>query len=181
MLNADLADTPLASEWPDIAAGCDSLADRLREAVAGFIPPAERARAFAAIDQALAGSDQESGTLDREQIAAGILFAVYGDTSHAPEIRLIAAAALKRFGRDGRSYQAMGDEFGVTRACVHAHSRRIEKRTGIKCRSDKGAQARAISADRATGRRRAGAAAGGILRQSRSGRGLFSVFRLRGV
>lgn len=178
MLNADLADTALASFMPDIAAECDSLADQLREALARHIPPAQQSAAFRALDAALENAGAAVGSADREQIAHGILHAVYGDTSHEPAIRIIAAAALKRFGRDGRSFQAIGDEFGVTRACVQAHSERIERRTGIKCRSDKNAAARETSRRNATGRKRT--ATGGIIRDSGLRR-LLGSFRLRGV
>lgn len=177
MLNTDLASSPLASEWPDMADACDSLADRLRDALLPFIPAHLRAGAFSALD-GVVGDDEHGGTLDREQIAHGLMHAVYGDTSLAPEIRMIAAAALKRFGKDGRSYQQMGDEFGVTRACIHAHSRRIERNTGLKCRADKSENARRISTEKASGRQRSGTRASGILRQPR---GIFSFLRLRGV
>ena len=172
MLSRCLSETPLASFEPDMA-GLDTLGDRLREALAPFIPRTQQAAAFAALDAALEENEKAGGAPDREQIADGLLQAIYGDTSLAPEIRMIAAAARKRFGKDGRSYQAMGDEFGVTRACIHAHSRRIE-RTGIKCRSDKDADARQTSTAKAMGRRRS-APASGVLRSSR-GRRLFSFF-----
>ena len=155
MRDRDLADSSLASCHPDIADGIDSLADKLREALAPFIPAPDRPRAFAAVTTLLAGVPEPGLHLDREQIAHAILRAVYGDTSHEPSVRIIAAAALKRFGKDPRSYQAMGDEFGVTRACVQAHSRRIERRTGIKCRADKQESARRKSAARARARQRA--------------------------
>lgn len=177
----DLAESSLASCRPDIEGGCDSLSDLLREAIAIHIPSSEKARVFAAIDDVLENAGALVSAEDREQIAHGILHAVYGDTRHEPEIRVIAAAALKRFGRDGRSYQAIGDEFGVTRACVHAHSRRIERRTHIKCRSDKDDDARRTSAEKATGRQRSGPRAGGILRGGTGLRGIFGVFKLRGV
>lgn len=181
MLTHDLADSSLASEWPDIAGHCDTLSDRLREFLAPYIPREKHAGTFARLDDLLEDAGVQTSTADREQIAMGILTAIYGDTSHAPEIRIIAAAALKRFGRDGRSYQAMGDEFGVTRACIHAHSRRIERRTGIKCRSDKKESAREKSAQKASGRRRERPPTSGTLREPRGMRGLFGIFKLRGV
>jgi hypothetical protein len=182
MFNADLADTPLASYRPDIAGELDSLGDVLREALAPFVSAEKSAAAFARLDAVLEQSGATIGSEDREQIAMGILRAIYGDTSHAPEIRIIAAAALKRFGKDGRSYQAMGDEFGVTRACIHAHSRRIERRTGIKCRSDKQDSARLKSTEKATVRERTGARTSGVLRGGQRGLGgVFTIFKLRGV
>ena len=181
MFNADLADTPLASYRPDIAGELDSLGDLLREALAPFIPTASHAGAFSRLDAVLEKSGATIGSEDREQIAMGILRAIYSDTSHAPEIRIIATAALKRFGKDPRSYQMMGDEFGVTRACIHAHSRRIERNTGIKCRADKQDSARKKSTEKATGRTRTGVKASGLLRDGRGLPGIFTIFRLRGV
>ncbi len=178
MIHADLADTPLASETPDFAAAVDSIADRLREAISPFIKRPDQRAAFAALDAALDECGETFGEQDRDRIVIETLRAIYGDTRHAADIRIIASAAMKRFGKDGRSYQAMGDEFGVTRACVQAHSRRIERRTGIKCRADKKASARAKSAASASGRRRSRTPAAGVAPKKKTG-GIFSLLRLR--
>lgn len=176
MLTADLADTPLASFMPDIAGDCDTLADRMREALAPYGPREKHAAAFAALDRVLDGADGLSES-DRKQIVVEAFRAAYRDTSHEPSVRIIAAAALKRMGKDGRSYQGQADEFGVTRACLHAHSRRIEKKTGLKCRADKPDAQRRGSAESARTRLRPERApTSGILRRPR---GLFAMFRLQ--
>ena len=180
MLHADLADTPLASFEPDIAAEVDSPGSRLREVLASFIPSLQQSAAFAALDEILEEFGVTAAAFDRGQVAVEIVRAIYRDTSHETNVRYIAAAALKRMGKDGRSYQAIGDEFGVTRACIHDHSRRIEDNTGLKCRSDKKASARAKSVKSASGRKRVRTA--GVVRGKRGLFGnIFGCFRLRGV
>jgi len=172
MLTGDLADSNLASEWPDMAAGIDSPADQLRELVAPFLPATVRSRIFAAIDALLEESGSGAKEIGREQIVVETLRSTYGDTRFAGEIRMMAKAALIRLGKAGESYQYAGDEFAVTRACVHAHSRRIEEETGIPARRDKSAGARAKSKAAATGRRLetipAAAPTAGVLRNKRS-------------
>lgn len=153
MLHADLADTSLASEWPDISAACDSLADRLAEALAPFIARDQRPAALAALQRVLAAEASTPDT-ERETIVVETLRAVYGDTRHAAEIRLIAQSALITISRNGQSYQAVADEFAVTRACPHNHARRIEEATGIKPRRAKSELARQKSVAAATGRHR---------------------------
>ena len=49
VLKSDFADSSLASEWPDIAGHCDTLADLLREAVAPFILRESQPAAFRAL------------------------------------------------------------------------------------------------------------------------------------
>jgi hypothetical protein len=91
---------------------------------------------------------------EREQIVVATIEAVYGDTRHKEEVRLIAAAALATLNRLPVSYQTIGDEFAMTRACPHLHSRRFEQKTGIRPLRAKKDQARATSKARATGRKR---------------------------
>lgn len=159
MRSSDLADSPLASYRPDFAAECDSLADRLREAVAPFVALAQRVKAFAAMDEVLEQSDLDTGPGDKAQSLHGIfkfLRVVYGDTRLPSDIRRQACAAA--IGANDpffdESYQHYADKFCVTRASIHADAREVQKRFGLRARRDKSDGARAKSRDRASGLRR---------------------------
>jgi hypothetical protein len=151
MRSGDLASSSLASEWPDIADACDSLADRLREALAPFIPRPQQPPAFAAVDAVLRAVESRDGSasISPAQLAFETRRAIYQDTRLCAEARLQAAAdgiaAQDPFF--GRPYQWYADQFGITRACVQARSRKTQRALGgLRARRDKSDAARAKSA-----------------------------------
>lgn len=168
MLQADLADSALASEWPDMADACDTPADHLREALARFIPQHLQPAAFSAIDAVCSKTDLAGGAADRIQIERETLRKVFGDTRLAEDIRMqaLSAAIASNDPLFGRAYQHYADDFAVTRACVHAKSRDVQKKFGLRARRDKKDDAREKSKANATGPRgeRAPAKTSGILR-----------------
>lgn len=181
MRNCDLADSPRASFRHDPAQTADSLPDIARELVSSLRAPLpttfeERTDQFCAIlEEAIEAKDPEAvssrvTTAERSLIVYETLMAVYGDTRHSADVRMIAAAAMATMDRAPVSYAAIGDEFGQTRACPHLHARRFENRTGIRPRRAKDDEARATSKDRATGRKR-----GDGPRQHR-GSNVFAIF-----
>lgn len=179
MLHADLPDTPLASYHPDIAREVDSVSDLLREAVAPFIPAPQRAAAFRAIDRVLAGADLDdahAGHDGKMSIVFETLRAIYGDTRLPADVRRKAVAAA--IGANDpffpESYQHYADQFGVTRACVQANARDVQKRLHVRARRDKSDQARAKSQARATGPRVASIPASGVQRKTL--RSVFAFF-----
>lgn len=136
-----------------MAAG-DTLLDVFREIISTPFPGSFKERTEQQYDLLMKelkdhGSEIETpqplAASERETIVFETLKAVYGDTRHKEEIRLIAAAALATMNRLPHSYQGIGDEFAVTRACPHLHARRFEGRTGIRPRRAKDDDARAIS------------------------------------
>jgi hypothetical protein len=151
MRAGDLAKSPLASEWPDIADACDSLSDLLREAVAPFIPRPQQPRAFAALDAVLKEAETRDGraSISPAQLAFETRRAIYQDTRLSIEARLQAAAdgiaAQDPFFE--KPYQWYADKFGITRACVQARSRKTQRALGgLRARRDKSDSARAKSA-----------------------------------
>lgn len=179
MHSSDLADSPLASEWPDIAEACDKPADLLREALAPFIPRHFHGPAFSAIDAVCARADFAGGAVDRMQIERETLRKVFGDTRLADEVRMTALSAAIASGDPlfGRSYQYYADQMGgVTRACLQAKAREVQKKFGLRAGRDKKDSARAKSKENATGPRadRPPAKTSGILRGGR--RRMWSFF-----
>lgn len=179
MRHADLPDTPLASYKPDIAREVDTVADQLREAVAPFIAAPQRPAAFRAIDAVLAGADLDSEQAARAgkmHIVFETLRAIYGDTRLSADVRRRAVAASIGAGDPyfPESYQHYADQFAVTRACVQANARDVQKRLGVRARRDKSYAARAGSKLRATGARPERAQASGVQRKSL--RSVFSFF-----
>jgi hypothetical protein len=151
MRAGDLAKSPLASEWPDIADACDSLADRLREALAPFILRPQQPPAFAALDAVLKEAETRDGraSISPAQLAFETRRAIYQDTRLSAEARLQAAAdgiaAQDPFFE--KPYQWYADQFGFTRACVHSRARATQRALGgLRARRDKSDTARAKSA-----------------------------------
>jgi hypothetical protein len=157
MRDRDLADSSLASEIPDLAAELDTVGDLIRDAIAPYVPPQHRASAFAAIDEVLDTAErsrrEDADFLKDSPSAVGgkqllaifeFLRGVYGDTRLPEEVRRKAAAA--GIGANdpffGNSYQWYGDEFGVTRACIHSDARDVQKKLGLRARRDKKDEAR---------------------------------------
>jgi hypothetical protein len=165
VLTRDLADTSLASYRQDPADSADSLSDLAREIASQSTLPLpstfqERTEQFCRLlEDAIAAKNPEAVSSrvtaeERQLIVYETLMAVYGDTRHKEDVRLIAISVLATMGRVPGSYQEIGDKFATTRACPHLHSRRFEKRTGIRPRRAKDDDARATSKANATGRRR---------------------------
>jgi hypothetical protein len=165
MRDRDLADSPLASFSPDMAGAVDSVSDQLREAVAPFLQSRDRPRCFAAIDAVLAEAGLAQDTpakqavhsvgSDKMQVVFETLRAVYGDTRLPADVRRRAVAAA--IGANDpyfpASYQYYADQFAVTRACVQANARDVQKRLGLRARRDKSDDARMKSQARASGPR----------------------------
>lgn len=101
----------------------------------------------------------KSASGDSGRSAESIVFEpfrkVYLNGSLPKEIRLLAASAgiASNDPFFGESYQHYADQFAMTRACVHNHSRNTQKALGVKARRDKSEAARAGSAALASGPR----------------------------
>jgi hypothetical protein len=165
----DLAESHLASEWPDLAAGIDSPQDLLRDAFASYSGklPATllefRAVAFSLIDRAISAARSE----DFEASAGPALDAVVQllklmSRDRDPRQRMQALCYLRLIGMEGRSFQQLGDELGVKRATVHKCYRTIQQRTGLPGRGDKSAAARETFRQLRLGKRRLRAPWAGI-------------------
>ena len=178
MRDRDLADSSLASEWPDIAGAVDSLADRAREALAPFIPAPERARAFAALDAVLAADADAAPACHGEklQLVFETLRAIYGDTRLPPEVRrqAVAAAIGANDPYFSKAYEYYANQFAVTRACIHSKARDVQRRFGLRARRDKCDSARGKSKANATGPRTARAPLAAV--QRKSARSVFTFF-----
>lgn len=140
MRDCDLADSPLASHWPDPADDIDSPADILWEA-------AQLGR-----EQFLAAYDRLSETpklrsTDHQMIVFQTIRRIFGDTRLPDELRMIAASAgiAANDPEFDQPYQFYGDYFGKTRACVHRRSRDKQEQFGLRARRDKADSARAVS------------------------------------
>jgi hypothetical protein len=152
MLHADLADTSLASEWPDIAGGIDELPEYLREQIAELNSPlprtfAERTQQFlrllaAAMKEAnmqVAERQAESSTAPLNADLVEGLRVLSSDEEKNRQLSFRAACVLKQLGLDPRTDQQLADDYGVvtTRAAAHAIRRKVEKQTGLRSRSSK--------------------------------------------
>jgi hypothetical protein len=165
MRDRDLADSHLASHWPDMAEALDSLPDVFQEKLAAFqgpLPrtPRERVEQFAGI---LAEALKEANVAEAERRgpAAGSDPELVEGMRHIAEdqsnqrLALRAACVLKQLGLDHRSDQQLANDYGLTtRAAPHAIRRQIERTTGLRCRSSKSDLTRLRCQERTTGRKR---------------------------
>ena len=151
MLTADLADTPLASHWPDIASEIDTLPDYLREQIAECHSPlprtvAERAQQFLALVAAAmkeanlqqAEHHAADGVSVNSQLVEGMRILSSAEEKNR-HLAFRAACVLKQLGLDPRSDQQLADDYGVvtSRAAPHAIRRAVERQTGLRSRSSK--------------------------------------------
>lgn len=153
MRDRDLADSPLAScspEEPD----CDSLRDFLAEPfteAARAMPPADgaafRALAGQCLDRGLAAAADAGfeGTGAAAPDALAVLVKVLQFMSRDADrhYALRAICYLRLLGHEGRSFQAIADEFHVTRADVHTIYRSLQRRhPQLRSRGDKSDRSR---------------------------------------
>jgi len=166
MMPGDPADSPRASEWPDIAGLCDTPRDFLREA---FADAPYRADAFRRIDEALTviagdspGGDSMSafGARAASRDERGAVIRLLTILRYSPEkhLALDALCFLRILGDEGRSLEEIGAEAGIgprKRGTVHKRYRQIQRLLGdIPGRGDKSPEARATYQKLRTGQRR---------------------------
>jgi len=153
MRDRDLADSSIASEYPDLAAEIDTVSDLAKEAIAPFIPEAQRATAFAKLEEVLRAAEAD-GSGGRSNMAPvfEVLHAIYGDSRMPLDIRRQACSAAIGANHPafGNAYQWYADLFGVTRACIHSDAREVQKKFGVRARRDKKDSAREGSRERAS-------------------------------
>lgn len=181
MLTSDLADSPLASHWPDIAGDVDSPFDLLREEIEDLLGKgADRDRLFDLIEQAEDRRPplRSAPALGRApQSLFEKLRSIAEDTRLSIELRCqaIGEAIGANDPHFSESYQYYADALGLTRACLHGKARKLQRRLGLRARRDKKDDARAKSVAAATGpRSERQVKTSGVLR--RSARSLFSFF-----
>lgn len=152
MFSQDTSDSPLASYRPDIEGGADSLEDRIREKIATFagkMPGTLRELAdtiFAVLKLALTDADwkeleRRAATREDEEVTIQFLELMSRDSDR--HYRMRALCLLRLMGREGRSFQTLGELLGVRRATVHKCYRELQKRlNGLRGRGDKSPEAR---------------------------------------
>lgn len=150
MRHACLSDTPLASHRPDIAARADTLRDVLLEGFsthAGAMPATvEELQAIAAdiIDSALGKNPSVSidpKARNHLEITVQVLQLISRDKDR--HYRMRALCYLRLLGIEGRTFEALGEELGTTRAAVNRCYRDLQRRLGdLPARGDKKPAAR---------------------------------------
>ncbi|MEQ1862234.1 MAG: hypothetical protein ABMA13_20140 [Chthoniobacteraceae bacterium] len=165
MRDCDLADSPLAS-CPPQEPHCDSLRDVLAEPFAQFrgrLPrdhAAFRVTALELLDLGLAASESAgvavSGAVapaDTVALLARVLQYMSRDTDRHYALR--AVCYLRLLGHEGRSFEAIGAQFGVGRAAVQIIYRQLQRRhPQLRSRGDKSDRAREDCKRRRTGARK---------------------------
>ncbi len=157
----DIADSPLASQPADLS-GVDKPRDLAAELIATAIRadrsplPCDRSNFETAAIRILA--DPVGDALEahgaHEMSSGELLDLVAGDTSRTLALRAVCYKIL--LGQEGRTYQEIGEEFGVTRACVQEIFTNIQARHGgLRNRRDKKPEAREACRQRRIGTRKA--------------------------
>lgn len=161
----DPATSHRASFWPDPADALDSFPDILRDRIAAFHGPlpataAERiAQFFGILTEALKEANLDEaeqrgprGGEDPELVEGlRVLAADRGNLRAA----FRAACLLKQLGLDPRSDDQLARDYGLSaRATAQNIRRRIEERTGVRCRSSKSDGTRERCRQRRLGQRR---------------------------
>jgi len=152
MLRQDTADSTRASYRPDIEGEADSLEDRIREKIATFqgrMPGTVGELAdtvFAILRLACLDADwkeleRRAASREDEEVTMRFLELMSRDTDR--HYRMRALCLLRLMGREGRSFQTLGDLLGVRRATVHKCYRQLQERLGgLRGRGDKSPEAR---------------------------------------
>lgn len=152
MFRQDSSDSPLASYRPDIGAGVDSLEDRIREKAAtygGKMPGSIRELTdtlFLILKAALLDADwkeleRRAASREDEEVTIRLLELMSRDSDR--HYRMRALCLLRLMGREGRSFQTLGDLLGTRRATVHKCYRQLQARLGdLRGRGDKSPEAR---------------------------------------
>ena len=144
MFAGDAAQSVRASFTPDIPGACDSVGDILAEPFLLFRGTLPRSHAdFGAVCKELLQEGMAAAGLEDGTTAAGAhtamvetLRLVAGDENRTMALRAICY--LRLLGAEGRSFQEIGDEFGVVRATVQEIYSEIQKRhEGLRGRGDK--------------------------------------------
>lgn len=186
MLTGDLANSPLASTDHTPADEADSLEDLLAEPlhlarlasiriadppspgkqVAEYVPlDAKAIRSLIAQQIKSAGLDPQDGS--RENVRASrrltdeeiveIMTMLSCDTNHTLAIH--ALCWLRYMGKEGRSFDKIGEEFGVVRATVQAIDKTVKERYAqrgiiLTSRADKSPSSREACRKRRVGQRK---------------------------
>lgn len=156
----DLADSPLASHRDLPSDHCDTLRDHIMDAFAERADnlPATRtgfmALAATAIDAGMrAAGGVEECAESNDGLMLRLLMLISGDTDRRLALRAICY--LRLIGREGRSFDEIGEQFGVTRQLVQGVFRGIQRRfPHIHSRGDRCDETREACAERRRGKRK---------------------------
>jgi len=152
MLRQDTSDSSIASYWPDTEGSADSLEDRIREKAStydGKMPGSVRELTdtlFLILKAALLDADwkeleRRAASREDEEVTIRLLELMSRDTDR--HYRMRALCLLRLMGREGRSFQTLGDLLGTRRATVHKCYRQLQARLGdLRGRGDKSPEAR---------------------------------------
>jgi len=164
MRDCDAADSPLCRSDDDPSAGCDSLLDLLSEPFLMHCGPFPATRegfrnlALRLLGEGLASAKDAgaSGTeapASAHQILISVLQLISRDSDRHYALR--AHCYLRLLGVEGRPFEAIAAQFGVTRADVHSIYRNLQRRhPGIRARGDKSDAAREQCRERRIGVRK---------------------------
>lgn len=156
----DIADSPRASQPADLSA-VDSLSDIAAELIANAIRcdrsplPCDRPAFEQAAVRILASpvGEELAKHEDHAFSPVQLLDLVSGDENRTLALRAVCYKIL--LGHEGRTYEEIGREFGVTRACVQEIFTNIQARHGgIRNRRDKKPEAREACRQRRLGKRK---------------------------
>jgi hypothetical protein len=160
----DFASSSLASFKPDIAAEVDQLPDYLAEKINALVEVPRslselRSVFMEVIADALKEANLQAAERSHESAPAELvegLRVLAGPEEENRRVAFRAACVLKQLGLDNRSDQELADHYGVvrTRAAGHSIRRKVERLTGLRCRSSKSDRAREKCKLKRTGTRR---------------------------